>query len=50
MALSYPPVKLSLDIWRRLEEDLEKESLPNRAVGKSTCFRMELKADGEVTV
>lgn len=51
MALNYPLIKLCLDIWRRLEEDWEKmESLPNRAVGKSTCFKMGPEKEMELTV
>lgn len=51
MALNHPLIKLSLDIGRRLEEDWEKmESLPNRAVGKPTCFKMEPETEIELTV
>lgn len=50
MALNYPLIKLSLDIQRRLEKDWEEmECLPNRAVGKPTCFEMEPETEIEVT-
>lgn len=51
MALNYPLIKLSLDIQRRLEEAWERmESFPDRAAGKSTCFKMKPETKVEVTV